>query len=92
MGPFTYPAAGYVNAAYLKSGYEYSTRHCFARGASSSNNAPLLCDNTLGPGWFRFQGDAFPLTYAGHMPRDGAYPEEHEGKVKRQVRLHWSPN
>ena len=32
-----------------------STQHCFPRGASSSNNTPLLCDNTLGPGLFKRQ-------------------------------------
>ncbi|XP_044175241.1 pancreatic secretory granule membrane major glycoprotein GP2-like isoform X2 [Acropora millepora] len=54
------------------------------------------CDNRLGPGWFRFQGDAgtkMATTYmqsnrcGTHAPGwlNGAHPTVDEGKVTRQV-------
>ena len=65
----------------------------------TSYASPALCDNTLGPAWFRFQGDAkskmptscVPTHRCGtHAPGwlNGAHPEEHEGKVTRQVCFH----
>ena len=57
---------------------------------------PALCDNSLGPAWFRFQGDAGtkmptscipPHRCGTHAPGwlNGAHPDEYEGKVTRQV-------
>ncbi|XP_015757473.1 PREDICTED: oncoprotein-induced transcript 3 protein-like [Acropora digitifera] len=59
---------------------------------------PLLCDNTLGPAWFRFQGDAgtkmptscIPFNKCGAHATgwlNGTHPEKHEGNVTRRVRL-----
>ena len=62
---------------------------------------PGLCDNNIGPGWFRFQGDAgikmptscIPFKRCGtDIPGwlNGAHPEEHEGNVTRQVCFRYS--
>ena len=62
---------------------------------------PRLCDNNIGPGWFRLQGDAgvkmptscIPLHRCGtDIPGwlNGNHPEEHEGNVTRQVCFHYN--
>ena len=69
----------------------------------TNDATPLLCDNTLGPAWFRFQEDAgtkMPTSYippkrcgphaAGWL--NGAHPDEYEGKVTRQVCFSWNSN
>ena len=59
-------------------------------------NGPLLCDRSLGPAWFRFQGDAGTKMPTSCIFRNrcgthaagwlnGAHPEENDGKVTRQV-------
>ncbi|XP_067046856.1 uromodulin-like isoform X1 [Acropora muricata] len=59
-------------------------------------NALLLCDRSLGPAWFRFQGDAGTKMPTSCISRNrcgthaagwlnGAHPEENDGKVTRQV-------
>ncbi|XP_015757537.1 PREDICTED: pancreatic secretory granule membrane major glycoprotein GP2-like [Acropora digitifera] len=55
-----------------------------------------LCDNTLGPGWFRFQGDAGTKMPTWCTPQDrcgsygtgwltGVHPQENEGTVTRKA-------
>ncbi|XP_044181282.1 uromodulin-like isoform X1 [Acropora millepora] len=62
----------------------------------TNDDTPLLCDNTLGPAWFRFQGDAGTKMPTSCIPSskcgthatgwlNGTHPETHEGKVTRQV-------
>ncbi|XP_074607258.1 uromodulin-like [Acropora palmata] len=62
-----------------------------------------LCDGTLGPGWFRFQGDAgtkmptwcTPTYRCGSLGTgwlNGAHPQEHEGNVTRQACFHYPPS
>ena len=59
------------------------------------------CDSSLGPGWFRFQGNAgtkMPTSCPAKTMCDthatgwlnGAHPTEVDGKVTRQVCFHWS--
>ena len=69
-----------------------------------TNNARAhLCDNTLGPAWFRFQGDAGTKMPTSCTPQrrcgtsatgwlNGKHPEKHEGNVTRQVCFHWYSN
>ncbi|XP_015760282.1 PREDICTED: pancreatic secretory granule membrane major glycoprotein GP2-like isoform X2 [Acropora digitifera] len=67
----------------------------------TNDDTPLLCDNTLGPAWFRFQGDAGTKMPTSCTPSskcgthatgwlNGAHPDEYEGKVTRQVCFSWS--
>ncbi|XP_015757525.1 PREDICTED: uromodulin-like isoform X4 [Acropora digitifera] len=69
----------------------------------TNSNGPILCDNTLGPAWFRFQGDAgtkMPTSCTLQLRcgtsatgwLNGTHPEKHEGKVTRQVCFHWYSN
>ena len=69
----------------------------------TNDNTPLLCDETLGPAWFRFQGDAGTKMPTFCVPSrkcgtdatgwlNGAHPQEHEGKVTRQVCFNWDSN
>ena len=62
-------------------------------------SSPRLCDNNLGPGWFRFLGAAgmkmptwcIPAGRCGtHIPGwlNGTHPEEYEGNVTRQACFH----
>ena len=62
-----------------------------------------LCDGTLGPGWFRFQGDAgtkmptwcTPTYRCGSLGTgwlNGTHPQEHEGNVTRQACFHYPPS
>ena len=66
-------------------------------------DSPFLCDKSLGPAWFRFQGDAgtkIPTSCisshrcgahaAGWL--NGTHPEENDGKVTRQVCFSWASN
>ncbi|XP_044181286.1 uromodulin-like [Acropora millepora] len=63
----------------------------------------VLCDNTLGPAWFRFQGDAGTKMPTSCIPSykcgthatgwlNGTHPETHEGNVTRRVCFHWHSN
>ncbi|XP_068737583.1 uromodulin-like isoform X1 [Montipora capricornis] len=67
-----------------------------------TNDATTLssCDSTLGPAWFRFQGNAGTKMPDWCVPEDrcgtnapgwlnGAHPQAHEGNVTRQVCFHW---
>ncbi|XP_029182787.2 uromodulin-like isoform X2 [Acropora millepora] len=69
----------------------------------TNDNTPLLCDSTLGPAWFRFHGEAGTKMPTLCVPThrcgtdatgwlNGAHPEEHEGKVTRQVCFSWDSN
>ncbi|XP_067047506.1 uromodulin-like [Acropora muricata] len=69
----------------------------------TNGDKPLLCDNTLGPAWFRFQGEAgtkmptscIPFNKCGTHATgwlNGAHPEKHEGNVTRRVCFHWYSN
>ncbi|XP_067047504.1 uncharacterized protein [Acropora muricata] len=69
----------------------------------TNDDNPLLCDNTLGPAWFRFQGDAGTKMPTSCISSNqcgthatgwlsGAHPEKHEGNVTRRVCFHWSSN
>ena len=62
-----------------------------------------LRDGTLGPGWFRFQGDAgtkmptscTPMYRCGSYGTgwlNGAHPQEHEGSVTRKACFHYPPS
>ncbi|KAK2548955.1 Uromodulin [Acropora cervicornis] len=59
----------------------------------TNDNRPLLCDNILGPAWFRFQGDAGTKmpTSCTHPRRcgtdatgwlNGPHPDEYEGGIQ----------
>lgn len=59
------------------------------------------CDTSIGPGWFRFQGDAgTKMTTScppvqrcdAHAPgwMNGEHPTVADGKVTREVCFHWS--
>ena len=61
------------------------------------------CDKNLGPGWFRFQGDAGTRMPTSCPPTDrcdtsmtgwlnGAHPTEADGKVTRKVCFHYYSN
>ena len=63
----------------------------------------ILCDSSLGPGWFRFQGAAgtrmstsCPPSYRcnTHAPGwlNGGHPTVADGRVTRQVCFHWGSN
>ncbi|XP_044181290.1 uromodulin-like [Acropora millepora] len=67
----------------------------------TNHATPHLCDNTLGPAWFRFQGDAGTKMPTSCTPShrcgteatgwlNGAHPDEYEGNVTRQVCFSWS--
>ncbi|XP_044181280.1 uromodulin-like [Acropora millepora] len=69
----------------------------------TNDDTPLLCDNTLGPAWFRFQGDAGTKMPTSCIPSNkcgthatgwlnGTHPETHEGNVTRRVCFHWHLN
>ncbi|XP_044181279.1 uromodulin-like [Acropora millepora] len=69
----------------------------------TNDDTPLRCDNTLGPAWFRFQGDAGTKMPTSCTPPkkcgthatgwlNGAHPDEYEGKVTRQVCFSWNSN
>ena len=69
----------------------------------TNDDTPLLCDNTLGPAWFRFQGDAGTKMPTSCIPSNkcgthatgwlnGTHPETHEGNVTRRVCFHWHSN
>ena len=69
----------------------------------TNDDTPLLCDNTLGPAWFRFQGDAGTKMPTSCIPSNkcgtdatgwlnGTHPETHEGNVTRRVCFHWNSN
>ena len=62
-----------------------------------------ICDNTLKPGWFRFQGDAGTKMPTWCVPTrrcgaaipgwlNGTHPAENEDIVARQVHFHWGSN
>jgi len=64
---------------------------------------PLTCDDTLGPGWFRFLGAAgtkmattcVPTHHCGTDSTgwlNGAHPTVAEGQVTRQVCFNWNSN
>ena len=64
-------------------------------------SSPLLCDRFLGPGWFRFQGDAGTKMPPGCIPiqkcgtyitgwLNGNHHKEYEGAVTRQVCFHFN--
>ena len=66
-------------------------------------SSPRLCDITLTPGWFRFQGDAGTKMPTWCVPThrcgtdipgwlNGTHPGEDEGIVARQVHFHWGSN
>ena len=66
-------------------------------------SSPRLCDITLKPGWFRFQGYAGTKMPTWCVPThrcgtdipgwlNGTHPGEDEGIVARQVHFHWSSN
>ena len=68
-----------------------------------SETAYYECDNTLKPGWFRFQGDAGTKMPTWCVPTrrcgaaipgwlNGTHPGEDEGIVARQVHFHWGSN
>lgn len=61
------------------------------------------CDRLIGPGWFRFQGDAGTKMPTSCPPRwrcdtrapgwiNGEHPTVADGKVTRKVCFHWSSN
>ena len=63
----------------------------------------VTCDSSLGPGWFRFQGDAGTKMATTCVPDyhcgthstgwlNGAHPTVAEGQVTRQVCFNWSSN
>ncbi|XP_068706753.1 uromodulin-like isoform X2 [Montipora foliosa] len=66
----------------------------------TNDATPLSCDGTLGPAWFRFQGNAGTKMPNWCVPENrcgtnapgwlnGAHPQAHEGNVTRQVCFHW---
>ncbi|XP_066023776.1 uromodulin isoform X2 [Pocillopora verrucosa] len=87
---------------------------CYVQSAECQNPASLaeanrkvtftgvgLCDNTLGPNWFRFQGAAGNRMAATCVPTNrcgthatgwlkGVHPTVSEAIVTRQVCFHWS--
>ncbi|KAL9961270.1 hypothetical protein ACROYT_G030179 [Oculina patagonica] len=86
---------------------EYCEKECHnyqsltkANRKVTSKSGNYICDKPIGPGWFRFQGDAgtkmptkCPPTHAcdTHAPGwlNGGHPTVAEGKVTRQVCFHW---
>ena len=65
--------------------------------------ATKICDSSIGPGWFRFHGDAGikmptscpPMQMCDtHAPGwiNGEHPTVADGKVTRKVCFHWSSN
>ncbi|XP_074608064.1 uromodulin-like [Acropora palmata] len=69
----------------------------------TNDATPVLCDNSLGPAWFRFQGDAGTKMPTSCIPPNrcgthaagwlnGAHPDEYEGKGTRQVCFSWNSN
>ncbi|XP_078382693.1 uromodulin-like [Oculina patagonica] len=74
-----------------------------ANRKNTSKSGDVICDKPIGPGWFRFQGDAglkmpttCPPTHAcdTHAPGwlNGGHPTVADGKVTRQVCFHWDDN
>ncbi|XP_078382687.1 uncharacterized protein LOC144665329 isoform X1 [Oculina patagonica] len=72
-------------------------------GRKNTAGGAIECDSSLGPGWFRFLGDAgtkmptscVPAYRCGtHAPGwlNGAHPTVTEGKVTRQVCFNWGNN
>ena len=69
----------------------------------SHGSSPLLCDNTLPHGWYRFQGNAgtkMPTSCVSHYRcsthatgwLNGAHPSVEEGKVTKKVCFSWASN
>ncbi|XP_068737230.1 uromodulin-like [Montipora capricornis] len=69
----------------------------------TNGGTPRLCDSSLGPAWFRFQGDAGTkmVTRCVSLHRcgtdvpgwfNGAHPQAHEGNVTRQVCFRYAGN
>ncbi|XP_068716609.1 uromodulin-like [Montipora foliosa] len=70
---------------------------------TTNGASTLYCDNTLGPAWFRFQGNAGTRIPNWCVPENrcgthatgwlnGAHPLEHEGKVTRTVCFNYYSN
>ena len=70
---------------------------------NTSGAGLVTCDSSLGPGWFRFQGDAGTKMAATCVPDyhcgthatgwlNGAHPTVAEGQVTRQVCFNWISN
>ena len=69
----------------------------------SHGSSPLLCDNTLPHGWYRFQGNAgtkMPTSCVSDYRcsthatgwLNGAHPSVEEGKVTKKVCFSWASN
>lgn len=70
------------------------------RKATFQSQKPYLCDSSLGPGWFHFQGDAGVRMPTSCVPGkrcgshatgwlNGTHPSVADGVVTRQVCFHW---
>ncbi|KAK2548976.1 Uromodulin [Acropora cervicornis] len=81
----------------------YTTLSSANRKETYISLSNYICDNTLKPGWFRFQGDAgtkmptwcvSTLRCGAAIPGwlNGTHPGENEGIVARQVHFHWGSN
>ncbi|XP_078382738.1 uromodulin-like [Oculina patagonica] len=84
---------------------EGCTNYQTLTGGDRKITAPnvLACDNSLGPGWFRFLGDAGTKMPTSCVPTEhcgtdapgwlnGTHPTVAEGKVTRQVCFNWRNN
>lgn len=67
----------------------------------TAGGSPRACDKTLGPGWFRFLGDAGNKMPTSCVPQyhcgtdapgwlNGLHPSVAEGKVTRKVCFTWN--
>ncbi|XP_044181688.1 fibulin-1-like [Acropora millepora] len=81
----------------------YTTLSSANRKDTYSSQLPFKCDDTLKPGWFRFQGDAGTKMPTWCVPTFrcgtaipgwlfGSHPGEDEGIVRRQVHFHGGSN
>ena len=82
--------------------------HTYQRLASAdrkvtNGSSNIVCDNLLGPGWFRFQGAAGTRMPTSCPPTwrcgthatgwlNGGHPTVADGNITRQVCFHWSSN